>query len=465
MKVSVWNGCYDLRWGDLITSESFSHPAKFAPGLIDRIYKHGLEQAYWQKGDLIGDPFGGIACGGIKAAFNRLRWYGVELEEKFVSLGRQNIEMHRPAWESYGFPVPVLVQGDSRRFSEIAVASGIVTSPPYANCLTLTHNGIDWEKADPKWRTSKRKDTPGRSSIANGYGKNPANIGNLRMDSIITSPPFANDQPCASQSKLKGKIQKKADGKRFVFSNPLNIGNLRIDSIVTSPPYADAVSARSHGIDWAKAGPATGNRKRGEGTRHESTLRAQLNYSPDPANIGNLKIDAICTSPPWEKGAEGAFRGGKWRSPKDALAAGRGHGASDAARLRQLERDEQKTYGDAPGQIGNDSGETYWQAMRQVYAECWKALKPGGHMAVVVKACVKNKKKVHLPQQTLKLLLHLGFEPVERIKAMLVKEETQPGLFGEIRKRTERKSFFRRLAEKKGSPRIDWEEVLIVRKP
>lgn len=31
--------------------------------------------------------------------------------------------------------------------------------------------------------------------------------------------------------------------------------------------------------------------------------------------------------------------------------------------------------------------------------------------------------------------------------------------------RTERKSFFRRLAEKKGSPRIDHETVLVMRKP
>lgn len=29
---------------------------------------------------------------------------------------------------------------------------------------------------------------------------------------------------------------------------------------------------------------------------------------------------------------------------------------------------------------------------------------------------------------------------------------------------SQRKSFFRRLAESKGSPKIDWEEVLIVRR-
>ena len=36
---------------------------------------------------------------------------------------------------------------------------------------------------------------------------------------------------------------------------------------------------------------------------------------------------------------------------------------------------------------------------------------------------------------------------------------------GATPRRTERKSFFRRLAEKKGSPRIDWEDVIIMRKP
>lgn len=34
-----------------------------------------------------------------------------------------------------------------------------------------------------------------------------------------------------------------------------------------------------------------------------------------------------------------------------------------------------------------------------------------------------------------------------------------------VTKRTERKSFFRRLAESKGSPRIDYEEVIWVQKP
>jgi hypothetical protein len=104
--------------------------------------------------------------------------------------------------------------------------------------------------------------------------------------------------------------------------------------------------------------------------------------------------------------------------------------------------------------------------MHQVYGQCLLALKPGGVMAVVVKGYVKKGKIVDLPGDTLTMLTALGFEPIERVKAMLVKESSEETLFeGTVTKTKERKSFFRRLAEKKGSPRIDFEEVLFVRSP
>ena len=47
--------------------------------------------------------------------------------------------------------------------------------------------------------------------------------------------------------------------------------------------------------------------------------------------------------------------------------------------------------------------------------------------------------------------------------AMLVKETEHEGLWGHtIIKKKERKSFFRRLAESKGSPPIDYEVVLCI---
>jgi len=121
-------------------------------------------------------------------------------------------------------------------------------------------------------------------------------------------------------------------------------------------------------------------------------------------------------------------------------------------------------YGIADGQIGRESGETYWSACAQVYRQMGLALKPGGVAAIVLKDYVKAGKRVPLCDDTCRLLESLGFEVFERTRCWLVKETVEPGLFGDVIRRKERKSFFRRLAEQKGSPRIDWEEVIWCRK-
>ena len=71
-----------------------------------------------------------------------------------------------------------------------------------------------------------------------------------------------------------------------------------------------------------------------------------------------------------------------------------------------------------------------------------------------------------LCDDTCRLLESLGFNVFERTRAWLVRETREPDLFGgkDHVQRKERKSFFRRLAEQKGSPRIDWEEVIWCRK-
>ena len=53
----AWRSCYDDGWGELIVPEAFTHPAKFARGLVYRIVRHGLERGYWKTGDTILDPF------------------------------------------------------------------------------------------------------------------------------------------------------------------------------------------------------------------------------------------------------------------------------------------------------------------------------------------------------------------------------------------------------------------------
>jgi hypothetical protein len=187
MRVAEWVGCYDKQWRGLIVPEAFSHPAKFAPGLIDRIFKHGLARGYWRTGDLIGDPFGGIAGGGIMAAYNRLGWVGVELEPRFVDLGNENIALHRAAWEAHGFPVPVLVQGDSRRFSEVVGASWIVTSPPFVG----VEAGGPAKLIQPRPGDVRAYDRT--MTAQDGYGTTPGQIGALKagdLGAVVTSPPY-----------------------------------------------------------------------------------------------------------------------------------------------------------------------------------------------------------------------------------------------------------------------------------
>ena len=133
-----WHNCYDDGWGDLITPESFAHPAKMAYGLVKRILQHGLDKGYWRAGDLLGDCFGGVGTTGLVGAYMGLRVVSVELEPKFVALAEANYAMHAQKWAALGVEPPVILQGDSRNFAEIVRdAAGICTSPPWIDVQPL----------------------------------------------------------------------------------------------------------------------------------------------------------------------------------------------------------------------------------------------------------------------------------------------------------------------------------------
>jgi DNA modification methylase len=430
MKAKQWAGCYDDTWRDIITPDAFAHPAKFSRALIVRIIEHGLERGYWKPGDTIGDPFGGIGTGGIECAYRGLRWIGVEIEIKFVELARKNFELHQQKLRRLGFDLPMIIQGDSRKF-DIAVA-GVVTSPPYAGtAVEKNSTGIDIRKNWERYRESGGGSSfeayvRQQSKHSEGYGAALGQIGATKAGSL--------------------------------------------DAVISSPPYS-GIAAGAGGLNTKPAKKAGQQSGRKSGASQTSDQR----YGDSAGQISQLRgngISAVVTSPPWENNSEGKIGAHKWRDPEKAAAImshhdnkpGR-HRTTAKARLAQFERDNQKTYGDSLGQIGKENGETYWQAMALVYAACFRSIQPGGYIAIVVKDYVKNKKRVRLCDDTLKLLQHVGFVPVERIHAMLVEEYAAKDLFeGDVVTRKERKSFFRRLAEKKGSPRIDYEEVLFCQK-
>jgi hypothetical protein len=396
-----WAGIYSQGWGrGLLSPGAFSHPAKFAYGLLTRLYDHGFARGWWQKGSIVVDPFGGVGCGGVVAAYRGLRWIGCELEPRFISLAEETFALHRGKWAAAGDIPPVIVQGDSRRFAAlVAGAAGLVTSPPYADAQGSPSLG---SVNKDSWGSDGRSITA-RRGLSGDYGDTPGQLGALPQGDA--------------------------------------------DSVLASPPYTASVHGRN-GINLAKCD------RPGAHTQAEAQ-----GYGATPGQLGALKAgdaDSVVTSPPYE---------GSTGSPRVAGADIRKNFGSGAIAERGAGRDTCR-YGDRDGQVGHTEGETYWSAMKIIWEQAFLALRPSGVLCCVIKDFVRSKKRVPLCDQTWRLLLSLGFTPVERIRCLLSEETREPSLFGgvEVKKRS-RVSFFRRLAEKKGSPVIDAEEILVVRRP
>ncbi len=342
MEANHWTGCYEGGWNGVIVPEAFAHPAKFSYKLTERMFGHAIAKGWLRPGDVVADPFGGVGCGGIVAAYSDIQWVGCELEQKFVDLAKENFELHRRKWEKLGSPQPTIIQGDSRKLAElIGQVECVVSSPPFSSGDSGSAQSIQ-KRSDKsaKWI----KENCG-SACNQGYGQTPGNLGNLKEGSI--------------------------------------------DAVVSSPPF--------------------------EGV-------TQVSNNPEDMTAGKAK---------WARGADSAARV-----------------KQDYASMT------------APGQLGNDKGPTFWQAAREIVEQCHQILRPAGHAIWVVKAFVRKGKRVDFPGDWRRLCESVGFETVCEHHAMLAKETTDDGLFGEMTEKTERKSFFRRLAESKGSAAIDYEVVL-----
>ena len=123
-------------------------------------------------------------------------------------------------------------------------------------------------------------------------------------------------------------------------------------------------------------------------------------------------------------------------------------------------------YGQADGQLGTESGTTFWAASAEIMRQVYQVLAPGAVAVWVCKAFVRKGERVDFPGQWQALGESCGFETLEIIRAWLVEDNgAQHTLDGGLDiRQVQRKSFFRLLAEQKGSPKIDYEIVLIQRK-
>ncbi|HHT9130862.1 MAG TPA: DNA methyltransferase [Candidatus Tripitaka californicus] len=187
-----------------------------------------------------------------------------------------------------------------------------------------------------------------------------------------------------------------------------------VDCAVTSPPWEDKTALQESQRLYAHEAELA------ERFRQSHAGEKGLPGNTKPANRSTMQgytrpVDAVLTSPPWEDTE--ASKGGKFADPVKSAeiqsanyrsGQSKGHFASSEAILRAM--DKMQPYAPGSGEnIGNQRGQAYWDSVRQVYAECYRVLKPGGIMALVLKGFTHNSQYIDLPAQTEALLLEAGW--------------------------------------------------------
>lgn len=159
-------------------------------------------------------------------------------------------------------------------------------------------------------------------------------------------------------------------------------------------------------------------------------------------------FDGAVTSPPYEAIFNGQH---DTRSREDRERAA-GH------KLGGGQINDPRDYGDTDGQLGIETGNSFWFAARQIVYQTYLALRPGGHAVWVVKGFVKDKAVVDFPGQWRLLCESVGFITLHEHHAMLTNHKgtshTLEG--GEVHHKTEAKSFFRRNGENKARAEAWW---------
>ena len=403
--VVIWQGCYDQGWGKNLVAEAYSHPAKVSFKLADHIYAHAIQEGWISSGSKIVDPFGGIGGFAFHALWHGMNFTGIELESRFVSLGQQNIDLWQRKYGSKeGFGSARIIQGDSRKLAEVIVgADCCIGSPPYAESIG-TKDQKFWDNHNDRQRNWR-----GATRVIQDYGSSPGQLGSMKegdFDCVVGSPPFST---------------------------------------------AETRDRTSYSGGWI-----------GAMMKNAYTQNKQGQTKDQLASLPEGRFEAVISSPPYEGSLDAKGDGIDWTK------AQRGGHSKESGTPRSLSRGAiADGYGAGRDNLGNSAGDTFWQAAREILIQCHAVLKPGGHAIWVVKNFVRQKKLVDFEGNWQRLCESVGFVTVCKHRAMLTQTYgTQIQLDGtDLIKTIKMASFFRRLAESKGSPSIDWEMVLCTQKP
>ena len=349
----------------LWTEEAFAHPAKGHIAMWEEMVLR-----YSRPGDVVLDPMSGIGTTLIAALMGR-NAVCVELEQHFVSVMRRSWEkMRNIPMLGYEVGSALILRGDARHLP-LASADCIVTSPPFQeqNIRAVGEEPYGSKRYGGMVRQIKN---------TNPYTR-PASV-----DAVLTSPPFQSVEP------WQDKHFEMHDGRKEPRRGATSPGYTRpasVDAVLTSPPYEGIETSGGDQLRHIKR--AFSPKKRGD-VPPGLAERQNVGYTR-PASV-----DAVLSSPPFGEALTGggiAVKG----MPNDAGMAERVYSNRNTS-----------PHGDGEN-VGNLKGQAYWDSMSEIYAECWRVLRPGGLMALVLKGFVRAKVYQDLPGQTEALLLSAGW--------------------------------------------------------
>lgn len=392
-------------------------------------------------------------------------WKGLIVSDAKTDAGQLALFQRGEDYTAYEHPAKVSRSLIKRIYTNLAqhyhLLPGATILDPFAgvglhglDCLFAGYHFLGME-LEPKFVTLAQKNI---AYWQNKFGAQPGTAQVLQGDSrylqqavaeagcLVSSPPYANG--CAHTGGIDHHPEHLEGGKQAI--------GLGYQAVISSPPYAgnekcDYRITDTYGLDR--------DERRGK-RQGKGSFRGSETYGQTPGQLGALTsgvLSAVVSSPPYEAQASNcATNHGK-----------RGRPQWKAGGIAAREPHLVPGYGEMLGQLGNESHATFWSESNKVMAEVATIL-PAGALAVwIVKAFVRAGKVVDFPGEWQHLCEHHGFTLEERIEASLVEHHgTQPVLSGgEDHVRTERKSFFRRLSEKRpGAPQINHEIVLTMRK-
>lgn len=341
----------------------------------------------------------------------------------------------------------------------------IVTSPPCA--ASLCHRGQKFKDVRDKLLSQGYSEDYIRASWSQphqcqrwaeeAYSESDENIGNFQYDTIISSPSYSDRSEHRVgydyQARDIERGYKPYHGFREQYEdNPENIGSLKFGAILFSPPYSNIETSQQTSkseIERRIEKGIQGSVITEEGKYMTGWGKRQEKYSSNLHNIGNIKdfgVDAVLASPPYESSLSGI--NDEQRAKEFEKLQKMGYNINPNSADNKVKGTE---YSNNKENIGNQKKETYLEAMKLVYEQCYLVLKQQGLLILILKNFIRKKKVVKLTDHTIRLCEGVGFKLKERL---LFRLPTQ--------------SFWRRLYSQK-YPEVDtsdlrYEHILIFEK-